>query len=286
MASGAPSWFWHGSPLTGLHPPACSPLPVDSCGDVDLDLTERSLVSFSNGLRRSLERELARIGLLRPDIVVSDVDPVPVKACAELGIPAFVLGNFTWDWIHASLFPGRTAECSMISAAYSGATYLRLPMGPDYSPCRNTIEMPLLPGGPPGDAGRARAITGDRPYTLLAFREVPKGGVPGTGGEFTVAAMDENMLGAELCIPFEAMLGLGVSFADLVAGAGKVICKAGYGMLSQLLAEGREGVVLSGRRFPEEPFLLRGWDDLRGKNLSKTDVRREFLTAFIRALGI
>lgn len=286
VASGAPSWFWHGSPLSGLHPPAFSPLPVDSGGDVDPGLTEESLVSFANSMGRYLELERARIRRISPDIVVSDVDPLPVQASSEMGIPAFVLGNFTWDWIHSSLFPGRSFECSLILAAYSGATYLRLPLGPEHSPCMNTVSMPLLPGGPPGDAGRARTLAGDRPYTLLAFRESPPGGVPDTGGEFTVATMDDNILGAELCIPHQSMVEAGVSFADLVAGAEKVVCKAGYGILSQLLAEGKNALVLAGRRFPEEPFLLAGWESLRGNGLPGTELRRAFVKAFIRALDI
>ncbi|MFO7625678.1 MAG: hypothetical protein R6V62_00300 [Candidatus Fermentibacteraceae bacterium] len=286
MASGAPPWFWHGSPVTRLHPPACSPLPVDSGGDIELGLTEKSLLAFTNDVQRNLEFERARIGLLSPDMLISDVDPMPVLACSDLGIPAFVLGNFTWDWIHANLFPGRSSECSMISAAYSRATYLRLPMGPEYSPCAKTVDMPLLPGGPPGDAGRVRILTGSRPYTLLAFREMPMGGIPDTIGEFTVASMEKNVLGAKLCIPYQDMLNAGVSFSDLVAGADKVVCKAGYGILSQLLAEGRDAVVLSGRRFPEEPFLLQGWNSLRKGHILRTEVRQAFLKAFIHASGL
>lgn len=286
MASGAPPWFWHGSPVTMLHPPAFSPLPVYSGGDVDLSLTENSLLSFTNNVQRNLEIERARIGLLSPDMLISDVDPLPVLACSDLGIPAFVLGNFTWDWIHANLFPGRSSECSLISEAYSQATYLHLPMGPGYSPCTNTVEMPLLPRGPPGDAGRARNLTGSRPYTLLAFRELPLGGIPDTIGEFTVASMESNLPGAELCISYQDMLNAGVSFSDLVAGADKVICKAGYGILSQLLAEGRDAVVLCGRRFPEEPFLLQGWKRLREGRIPGEQVRNDFLAALMHASGL
>jgi len=286
VASGAPQWFWHGSPVTRLHPPSFSPLPVDSGGDVDLKLTESALLSFASDMQRNLEIERARIRLLSPDMLVSDVDPLPVLACSDLGIPAFVMGNFSWDWIHANLFPGRSAECSLISAAYSRATYLRLPMGPGYSPCLKTVDMPLLPGGPPGDAVRARILTGPRPYTLLAFREMPVGGIPDTRGEFTVASTESNLLNAKHFIPHQDMLRAGVSFSDLIAGANKVVCKAGYGILSQLLAEGRDAVVLAGRRFPEEPFLLEGWKRLREGRLPGEQVRNEFLTAFIHASGL
>lgn len=286
MASGAPQWFWQGSPVTRLHPPACSPLPVDSGGDTDLTLTKKSLLSFAKNIQRNLELERARINILSPDMLISDVDPLPVLACSDLGIPAFVMGNFTWDWIHANLFPGSSSECSLITAAYSRATYLRLPMGPCYSPCAKAFEMPLLPGGPPGDAHRARTVTGERPYTLLAFREIPMGGIPDSIGEFTVASMEKNVLGAELCIPYQDMLNAGVSFSDLVAGADKVVCKAGYGILSQLLAEGRDAIVLTGRRFPEEPFLLQGWNGLRKGQVSGTSVRQDFIEAVIQALGL
>jgi hypothetical protein len=112
------------------------------------------------------------------------------------------------------------------------------------------------------------------------------GGIPDTEGDFTVASMEKNLLGAELCIPHQDMLNAGVSFSDLVAGAKKVVCKAGYGILSQLLAEGRDAVVLSGRRFPEEPFLLQGWKRFRIGHVSGTRTRQAFLEASIRALGL
>jgi hypothetical protein len=112
------------------------------------------------------------------------------------------------------------------------------------------------------------------------------GGIPDTRGEFTVASMESNPLGAELCIDPRDMLNAGVSFSDLVAGAEKVVCKAGYGILSQLLAEGRDAVVLSGRQFPEEPFLLKGWDMLRKGHVCGAALRQGFMEAFIRSLGL
>ncbi len=223
---------------------------------------------------------------ISPDIVISDVDPLPVLVCSELHIPAFIVGNFTWDWIHTSLFPQRKTECDLLADAYSGGTYLRLPMGPAYSPCAETAALPLLPGGPPGDPARARRLIGDREYTLLAFREMPHGGLPETFDSFTVSSMEENLLGADLCITPGEMEAASLTYSDLVAGASEVYCRAGYGILSQIIAENRDAVVLTGRTFPEEPYLMAGWKSFRQRPETGAQIRKSFLETFMPLAGL
>ena len=286
VASGAPKWFWLNSPVKRVHPPLPSPIPIDRDGDVDMESTKKAILEYTGKMEHLLETGKAFVAGLSPDLVFSDVDPLPVSASAELGIPVFLLGNFTWDWIYVSLFPHLARECGLLTSAYRGAVYLRLPMGPGYSPCSRTVEMPLLPGGPPGNASRAKLLTGPGPYTLLAFREPPPGGIPGAVSGFTVASMPENLLGADLCVTPEDLERKGATFSDLMAGARRVVCKAGYGILSQLLAEGREAVILTGRRFPEEPHLMEGWKRLRGGPETGNQLRQNFLKAFIQAVGL
>lgn len=286
VASGAPRWFWQESRATKLHRPAPTPLPVDVNGDVDQELTRQSLLSFHRNADRALERERRFVRRISPDLLVADADPLAVMAGTSLGIPSYILSNFTWDWIHRSLFPDLEKEWRFLESAYSGGTYLRLPLGPEHSPCGKSRKMPLLPAGPPGNPDKGLALSGGRSYALLAFREPPPGGIPEAPGMFTVAALPENTLGADLCITPADMRRAGASFADLITGASLVLCKAGYGILSQLLAEHRDAVVLGGRRFPEEPYLMSGWNTLKGLTQSWNNIRHNFLESFISAAGL
>jgi hypothetical protein len=261
-------------------------MPVDVNGDVDLTLTRQVLRDFHRESPRALESETGFVRRISPDLLVADADPLAVMAGASLGIPSFILSNFTWDWIHRSLFPELDSEWRFLESAYSGGKYLRLPLGPEHSPCGESLEMPLLPAGPPGNPDRGLALSGGRRYALLAFREPPSGGMPYTRGMFTVAALPENTLGADLCITPAQIRRAGASFADLIAGASLVFCKPGYGILSQLLADRLDAVILGGRRFPEEPYLMKGWNTLKGMNRSWNNIRHCFLESFIGATGL
>lgn len=259
---------------------------MDVGGDVDEGLTRAMLTAYGEEMEISMEREKSFLEDLSPDMILSDVDPLPVWAGSHLGIRAFVVGNFTWDWIYRRLFPHIPLFSSRIARAYSGGTYLRLPLGPPHSPCRETREMPLLPGGPPGHPSRARVLTGNRPYTLLAFREKPPGGFPHTGHAFTVASSPVDIPGVDLRITPDQMEKAGVSFSDLLSGAERVVCKAGYGILSLLISENLEATVITGRKFPEEPWLVSGFHRLKGRVNTGENLRREFVTEFKRAAGL
>ena len=273
LFSSVPRWFWQGVPVDGLFPGRPSPVAVEENGVPSGELTGKNLTSFLGNEQKLLKEEVELQKKLGADLIVTDIDPLPVRAAEENRLPALAIGNFTWDWILQRMCPGLTEETSRISRMYSWGTYLKLPMGPDHSPFQRKEGIPLLRGGPEGDPDRVRDLlpkTGIK--CLVAFRHLPSGfpEVPPDGIEpFT--SLPGPVPQGWPNIHHVILAERGASFADLLAAADMVIAKPGYGIVSQILAMGKPAVLLQRGAFPEERYLIEALDGRPGTIMLPTD---------------
>lgn len=258
VASDVPRWFWRGTGITGIVRGSPSPTVEESGWEIDLAATRKKLMDFLDRLDSLLAEELKFHEDLGVDLVVSDIDPLPVAAASAAGIPAFGIGNFTWDWILAELFPDLKLDIARVSLLYSKGTYLRLPMGPPgHNPFKTTVDVPLLASGHCSDTREVRHLFTNGLLCLVALRELPPGGLPDLPqGFLALSSSPEPLSSGILNITPKELSSRGLVFSDLVAAADVVISKAGYGIISQILALGKPCVLLTGRGFPEERFLL------------------------------
>jgi L-arabinokinase len=257
VASDVPRWFWDRSEIDSIIPGSPSPVVLEKDGSIH---TEATLVHYRNFLKNStgyLKSEVLKQQRIKPDLIVTDIDPLPVKAAEATGIPALGIGNFTWDWIMKKMFPGMAGEADRIAAMYSHGTYLKLPMGPGHSPFLSTVDTPLLRGGPPGHPERAVSLLPPGKCCLIALRETPSGvSLTLPDGVSAVSSLPEPVHRNCFNITPSALSSAGATFADLVAACDLLISKPGYGIISQILAMGKKSVLLTGRQFPEERYLL------------------------------
>ncbi|MCD6588594.1 MAG: hypothetical protein J7K88_08590 [Candidatus Fermentibacteraceae bacterium] len=257
VASNVPPWFWNASEINTLIPGSPSPVVVEKDGNIH---TEATLVHYRNFLKNSagyLKAEVKKQQQLKPDLIITDIDPLPVKAAETNDTPALGIANFTWDWIMREMFPDLADEAALVSEMYRHGTYLKLPMGPEHSPFRSTVDTPLLRGGPPGHPEKAAPLLPQGSCCLIAIREIPPGiflTLP--EGVSAVSSLPEPVHQNCFNITPSALAAAGATFADLVAACDVVISKPGYGIISQILAMGKKAVLLTGRQFPEERYLL------------------------------
>jgi L-arabinokinase len=265
IASSSPDWFWNETPVDAVIPGSLSPTAVEKNGIPDRELTAARLRKFL-GMEKELLAEETRLQReIAADLVVTDIDPLPVKAALMNRIPAVGIGNFTWDWILGEMCPDMKEQTGRIANMYSSGTYLRLPLGPDHSPFNTTLDMPLLRGGSPGNTERVKKLLPeDGLKYLVAFRHLPKGFPEKAPEGVTVfTALPEPQSPGWLNISHRELVKNNASFADLVASADVVITKPGYGIVSQILAMGKRAVLVPFLSFPEEKYLLNG---LVGRN--------------------
>ena len=257
IASDVPDWFWDGSGIDTLLRGAPSPIVKEKNGDIDLKETRTHFLNFFKNSSEYLELEKIRQLELNPDLVISDIDPLPVKAAEINGIPALGIGNFTWDWIIQELIPDLGKEVETVTKMYRHGTYLKLPLGPDYSPFSNTVEVPLLRGGPPGNRETVRTLLPSGKLCLLALRELPPGTTFTFPDNFTVISCLPDPIHPICCnITPEKLSSVGATFSDLVDACDVTVSKPGYGVISQILTMRKKAVLFTGRNFPEEEFLL------------------------------
>lgn len=257
LATDVPRWFWEGSHAVSIERGSPSPTVVESGWDLDLAATRTAMLSFSRDLEGLFNAEVSFQKSIGPDLVISDMDPLPLAAANAAGIPARAVGNFTWDWIMAELFPDMAEHAEKVAELHSGSTYLRLPMGPpEAGGFSRVLDVPLLASGPPPDVTGPGDLLPAGPVCLVALRALPPEGLGPVPEGFTAVSSGPSPLGEGIVnFPPDSLCREGLHFSDLVAAADVVITKAGYGIVSQILSMGRPCVLLCGRGFPEERYI-------------------------------
>lgn len=287
LTTQVPDWFWRGIDSVSVRGEQPGPLPVEVEGRVDPRATAEALSLFHRRASAIVEREAVFLGEMRPDLVISDIDPVPFAAAERLGIPAWGIANFTWDWVFGRMLSDMEREVEQLAGMYSSGTYLRLPLGPPASPFHACRDVGLLPGGVAANPDGARELLGDGRACLVALRDPGRmgGSIPDVPGWELVSALPGDRFGLERNFTPDRLAETGVSFADLVVAADVVLCKPGYGMISQILCGGLRAVVLRRTDFPETPYLTAPLEDRPGVVLADAATVRRSLPALLAAVA-
>ncbi len=262
-----------------------------SCFELDAAQTRSRYRQLSGQLEQRVASEASFLEARGFDAVLSDVAAIPVAAAAELGLPAAVIGNFSWDWILEPLFaerPELMGYLGVMREQYrSAAMYFRLPFHALQHPFERIQEAPLI--GRRSRLSRKDTLSrlgiGDdqRPLVLVAvggWQAADIGGICVAGcGDYRFLVVGDLPIDtpeAELIpVPFD--LGPGISFEDLVAAADVGIVKPGYGTCAEFVVnacrmvgitrnDNREAPVLAeatGRYIPYHPLSL---EDFLGGN--------------------
>ncbi|MBD3369362.1 hypothetical protein GF402_03245 [Candidatus Fermentibacteria bacterium] len=283
VVTGVPRWFWPRNP--GISVRAWNEMlkPVDSEGSMDRQATRQALIRYCRRAPGLVEEEAAFLRETGPDLVVSDIDPVPFAACGRAGIHCLGMANFTWDWIFSRLYPEMERELDLLRRMYAEGSYLQLPFGPSEHPFARCTEVGILPGGIPRNADRAREVLGPGRACMVSLRDPARlgGELPAAPGWRYLSALPEDRFGTGGNITPEELEELGIGFADLVAASDVVLMKPGYGMISLITTQGCRAVVLQRGSFPEVPFLT---EPLRGRPATILAGREEILRNLPRML--
>jgi L-arabinokinase len=286
LTTRVPDWFWRGIGRLRLRPGSAAPLPVEGEGGTDRRATAESLRAFCADAQALVKRERDFLAESGTGLVVSDIDPAPFAAAEGLGVPAYGVANFTWDWIYARLLPGMRREVEVLQRLYRSGIYLRLPLGPPEHPFLRSRDVGLLPGGVPRDTKAARRLLGGGKTLLVALRDPGRlaGPLPALRDWQAITALPRPRFPGARNLPPEELADAGVGFADLTAAADAILCKPGYGMISQILTLGLRAVVLRRTDFPETPYLTAPLEDRPGVVLADAAEVRRRLPAILAAL--
>ncbi|MCB1176428.1 MAG: glycosyl transferase, partial [Leptospiraceae bacterium] len=66
--------------------------------EVDVDKTKKALIDFYKNYNNLYNSEKKYLNEIKPDFIISDSSSFPFLLAKELKIPAYFIGNFTWDF--------------------------------------------------------------------------------------------------------------------------------------------------------------------------------------------
>lgn len=245
-----------------------------SCFETDVEGTRRAYRHLHGEREENLARQRRFLEESRCDAVMSDVPALPVRAAADLGLPAVGVSNFTWDWILEPLLDGRDREIvGQLASDYGrGRRQLRLPFGPETSPFPESEPAPLVSRRAALSASRTRLTLGlpereDAPLVLVCPGGWDPDGwekieVRGCAGLRLLTVGDLPISGGMPVHSLPHDLPEGISFPDLVQAADVVLAKPGYGIASECAAHRTPLVVIERPGFRETPVLVEAFGRL------------------------
>lgn len=252
--------------------------------EVDLDGSLRRHEELGRGWDSAVEREAAWLRSQGARLAVCDVPPLGAAAAARAGIPAFVVGNFTWDWVledYAAQEPRWSAIAERYAHAYARAEALfRLPMHGEFSGFARVVDCPLLVRRSALSRPAARAAVGlggdARPAVLMSFggvglRESPRSTDDLSDWVFVGWGRKPAGLRARW---LELPPGRAGAHVDAMAACHVVLTKPGYGTFAEAAVHRTRVLYLPREGFIEIPALVRGLESLGlGQALPQADFR-------------
>jgi len=211
--------------------------------------TVRRAADFYAAFDAHVAREASVLAAARADLVVGDIPPLAFAAAARAGVRSVAVGNFTWDWIY-SIYPGFDCDAPevmpAIRRAYAAATWaLRLPLHGGFEPMAEaTRDIPFIArqsSRDPAETRHALGLDTARPIVLVSF------------GAYGATLPIERLLQSDrfTLVDPRREPPPGFVYQDLVAAADVVVCKPGYGIVSECVANHAALLYTSRGRFAE-----------------------------------
>jgi len=272
VKSGVPEWFF----WQEVHRPFTFTHDVFDCGTIELNgrgvdriASLKTYASITERNTARLEDEVEWLKAIGARCVVTDIASFPLKAAVKVGIPGFLVANFTWVDIYepylaeypryAPLVAEMRGEYRLASRAFVAPPSVSMPYLHDVHPVQLMARR--------GRDRRAELATSfglppDRPLILCypgnfgTFRWLTLGEMT-EYAFFTFATVDK----ARPANVFTIDQGR-FSHPDIVASVDAVVAKAGYGMVGECMANGKPMVYPDRDHFAEFQALdaaLRQW---------------------------
>jgi hypothetical protein len=270
LATRAPRWLLESYiPGDFIHRPVSLDAGViqsDSL-QMDLDATRRELTAVYQGKNALIAQEADYLRQNQADLVLADIPALAVSLAHQAGIPAWLMGNFGWNFIYRDWGPSFWDLAEQIEADYQACDQLfRLPLAEPMTIFPRRRDVGLTGGAPRYSEAELRE--------KLALKTPPERTVLLTFGGLGLASIPYETLAKFpdwLFLTFDAQAPKLPNLISLPPGSfrpvdvmplcGRVISKPGYSTFAEALRLGVPLVSLTREGFAEAPILLAGLQD-------------------------
>jgi len=256
--------------------------PVDvgvvqkSAIEEDRDASIRQMRAWVEQMDQHIEREIQYLRRFNASMILSDISPLAFPAAKALGVPTIGLATLDWHTIYAHWLDADDMVIKQLAQAYGACDLLLTPpmaMAMPVFPRRREIGLivsaPVIVPNPVVDDLRHKA--------LVLF-----GGCGNPAFDMQALAGIDDWLFLMPDAPATAPanvktihFGSGVRAVDLMGFVDVVVCKPGYGVLSECWRTDTPIAWVERPDFPEFPMLKRWLDErMPAAGMSRRDFRQ------------
>ena len=229
---------------------------------IDWKKTEFAIKDWYSTFHINTEKEKNNMKKIKPDLVISDISPIPLYAAKQLEIPSIAISNFTWLDIFSKL---NNFNLENLESAYEKTSLcIELPLNTDMKIFKNKKQVGFVSKNIIKKPHKIREKLNISESKFLIFINLPK--------FFSVSLKNFHNLqiistGAKTNIPDTIFINPWVEGQDLINASDLVICKCGYGMISECLSSGTSFQLVADESHPEQNAIINNLDKYNMKNL-------------------
>ena len=229
---------------------------------IDWEKSKAAIDTWYNEFDSNLIKEQEIISKIDPDLIISDVSPLPLAISQKLSIPSIVISNFTWLDMFSKI---PNFQNSLLSELYENASMcIQLPLSTQMNIFKNKQKVGLVckKTTESNDVVRKKLGVGSSKFLILI--NLP--------ANFNVNIPSESNIqvvstGAKVNSNDLIMIKPWTEGQNLIASSDLVVSKCGYGMISECLTNGVPIKFLMDENHPEQKAMNDELDSL-GMNCS------------------
>ena len=220
---------------------------------IDVEKSLPHLTSWINKLPTFANKESNFLDKQNPDLVISDISALPILAAQKANLLSMTISNFSWldvlDFIHEN-------EKNQLRDFYNYAHLsIRLPLGTEMKHFHNLHNVGLVSRKSEISKKLVRenlGIKNDELFVILALGSSEKTDILNNSNKIRFitlnTTLDSNIPSQDLSNYIEAQ--------NLVHSADLVICKCGYGFVSECISSGTPFLYIYDNNHKEQSSIV------------------------------
>ncbi len=230
--------------------------------EIDLEKTKQELFKFREQSKQIQVQEKEFLKTYKPDLIFSDSSSLPFKIAHELGIPAYFIGNFTWDFIYENykkfdkFYEEVVGELKYEYGLASGGFILPLSCPID---CIKNLNKVSMVGRKPTSSRKeireSLGFTEEKKYFLFSF-----GAYGLEPANFNYSNLEKNyqivVSRLEGFLSQKVFRKDDIHYPNILRACDYVVTKPGYGIVSEAFYAQTPILYTDRGDFAEYPYLV------------------------------
>lgn len=226
------------------------PIIDDNGISIDWNHSKFTIENWYKKINLNIKNEEKTISKINPDLIISDISPLGLSVSKKLSIPSMVISNFTWLDIFDQ-FPD--FDINSLRMIYENTSLcLQLPLSTSMDVFKNKKSVGFVSKKPTLSKYSVRKNLGIDNSKFLIFVNLPSYFTINISSQKNVQVIST---GAKVNVKDFILLKPWIEGQNLVASSDLVICKCGYGMISECLTNNIPFYYLFDKNHPEQKAM-------------------------------